>query len=52
VSLGTMDAEKQEFVENYGHINFQYINFVPKIKTKKELIKENFKMLKKGSNQD
>jgi len=41
-----MDPEQEEFIENHGHVNFQYLNFVPKIKTKRELVKENFKMLK------
>jgi hypothetical protein len=28
------DKEYREFVEKYGHIDFYYLNFLPKIKTK------------------
>ena len=39
-----MDAEYEEFVENFGHLDFQYMKFLPLIKTKQELVKEHFKI--------
>lgn len=43
IGAGTMDTEYEDFVENFGHYDFQHLNFLPKIKTKQELVKEHFK---------
>lgn len=33
-----MDEEYKAFVEQYGHLDFYLLNFLPKIKTKSELL--------------
>ena len=44
LSMGIMDAEYEEFIEKYGHLDFHHLKFLPKIKTKQELVKEHFKI--------
>lgn len=38
------DKEYREFVEKFGHVDFFYLNYLPKIKTKQQLIESRKKM--------
>ena len=41
-----MDSEYEEFIEKYGHLDFSLLNFLPRIKTKEELILDHQKRQK------
>ena len=41
----SMDEEYQQFVEKYGHLDFQHLNFLPKIRTKQELLEQQSRVL-------
>lgn len=44
-SARSFDTEYEEFIELYGHLDFRLLNFLPTIKTKKQLMEQHLKVL-------
>jgi hypothetical protein len=40
-SIGSINSDTESFIEKFGHLDFHLLNFLPKIKTKQELVNEN-----------